>query len=293
MVAGGPIYFFQNDESPFVRRQRKSLALVESLEEEEASLTKQDSAKSKLEKETVDEAKTRPGTTPGTEAKESRMSHYNHELVSRIEEDARLFLLDGTSLTSTTPSLHKFLPLLKQAILTFDMIDPSPVEKITLHEKFQILKAQSGRFALLLRYCFTYNSVIYHVIVCLIVLRIVAKVNDHQNVKVVIMYFLLEFYFKSLKACKTSGDLFEDLTRTLEFLSKENFPISPDMIPSESREVFLSNFFKLTADTEVEYREWQRGSPPQNARDATTGKLNSQVSELTQSFDGSRSGKSR
>ena len=65
------------------------------------------------------------------------------------------------------------------------------------------------------------------------------------------------------------------------------------MIPVESRDVFLSNFYKLTADTEVEYREWQRGSPPQNARDAAAGKLNSQVSELTQSFDGSRSGKSR
>jgi hypothetical protein len=64
------------------------------------------------------------------------------------------------------------------------------------------------------------------------------------------------------------------------------------MVPGESREIFLSNFYKLTADTEVEYREWQRGSPPHNTH-TTTGKLNSQVSELTQSFDGSRSGKSR
>ena len=65
MVVGGPIYFFQHDETEFVRRPRKSLTLVESLEEE-ASLTKQDSAKSKVpEKEAVDEVKTRPGTTPG------------------------------------------------------------------------------------------------------------------------------------------------------------------------------------------------------------------------------------
>ena len=148
MVVGGPIYFFQHDETEFVRRPRKSLTLVESLEEE-ASLTKQDSAKSKVpEKEAVDEVKTRPGTTPGSEAKETRVSHYNHDLVSRIEEDARLFLQDGTSLSSATPSLHKFLPLLKQAILTFDMIDPSPVQKVTLHEKYQILKAQSGGYSL-------------------------------------------------------------------------------------------------------------------------------------------------
>ena len=152
MVVGGPIYFFQHDESPFKRRTRKSLTLVESLEEEE-SLAKQDSAKSKLEKETVDEAKTRPTTTPGSEVKESRISHYNHDLVSRIEEDAKLFLQDGTTLTSTTPSLHKFLPLLKQAILTFDMIDPTPTQKVTLHEKYQILKAQSGSFTLCLQYC--------------------------------------------------------------------------------------------------------------------------------------------
>jgi len=230
MAVGGPIYFFQHDETEFVRRPRKSLSLIESLEEE-ASLTKQDSAKSKLEKETVDESKTRPGTTTGWDSKESRISHYNHELVSRIEEDARLFLQDGTSLSSATPSLHKFLPLLKQAILTFDKIDPSPVQKVTLHEKYQMLKAQSG-------------------------------------------------------------DLFEELTRTLELFSKENYVISPEMVPGESREVFLSNFYKLTADTEVEYREWQRGSPPHNTH-TTTGKLNSQVSELTQSFDGSRSGKSR
>ena len=144
MVVGGPIYFFQHDETEFVRRPRKSLTLVESLEEE-ASLTKQDSAKSKLEKDTVtDETKSRPGTTLESETRETRISHYNHELVSRIEEDARLFLQDGTSLTSTTPSLHKFLPLLKQAILTFDKIDPSPTQKVTLHEKYQMLKGQSG-----------------------------------------------------------------------------------------------------------------------------------------------------
>ena len=162
MVVGGPIYFFQHDETEFVRRPRKSLTLVESLEEEEASLTKQDSAKSKLEKETVDEsnAKTRPGTTTSWEAKEARISHYNHDLVSRIEEDAKLFLQDGTSLTSTTPSLHKFLPLLKQAILTFDKIDPSPAQKVTLHEKYQMLKAQSGAYQF-------FTSSLFFVFICL------------------------------------------------------------------------------------------------------------------------------
>ena len=88
------------------------------------------------------------------------------------------------------------------------------------------------------------------------------------------------------------GELFDELTRTLDLMSRENYVFYPEMIPEESREVFLSNFHKLTADTEVEYREWQRGSPPQNAQTAAN-KLNSQVSELTQSFDGSRSGKSR
>lgn len=145
MVVDGPLYFFQHDETEFVRRPRKTLAIVESLEEE-ASLAKQDSAKSKLEKETVeDESKTRPATTQDSEVtRDARISLYNQDLVSRIEEDARLFLQDGHSLGSTTPSLHKFLPLLKQAILTFDMIDQSPVRKITLHEKYQMLKTQSG-----------------------------------------------------------------------------------------------------------------------------------------------------
>ena len=65
--------------------------------------------------------------------------------------------------------------------------------------------------------------------------------------------------------------------------------ITPGIVPNESRDVITSNFAALVADTEVEFREWQRGSPPHQPNTAT-GKMNSQVSELT---DGSRSGRSR
>jgi len=225
MAVGGPIYFFQEDELEYERRPRKSLALIEALEEE-GTQSKEETAKVA---DVVDEARTRPGTVAGVDEKDAKISLYNHNLISKIEEDAKFFVNDSS--ISTMPSLHKFLPLLKQAILTFDRIDSAPAAKMTVHQRYQILKSQSG-------------------------------------------------------------ELLDDLTRVLDDLFKENHVILHDLLPEDAREVFTSNYHNLVADTQVEYREWQRGSPPQHSN-TTGGKLPSQVSELTQSFDGSRSGKSR
>ena len=142
MVAGGPIYFFQTDESEFVRRPRKSLSLVESLEDDSSNI-KQDSVKVAKET-TTDASKTRPGTITEPDLVDEAPLPLTQDLISKIEEDAKVFLQDGLSLSCNTPSLHKFLPLLKQAIQTFDMIDPAPLQKMTLHEKYHILKSQSG-----------------------------------------------------------------------------------------------------------------------------------------------------
>ena len=154
MVVDGPIYFFQLDESEYVRRARKSLSLVESLDDD-TSNTKQDSVKVASKETggaTTDASKTRPGTgtegVDGGDLVEATLP-LTRDLISKIEEDAKVFLQDGLSLSSNTPSLHKFLPLLKQAILTFDMIDPAPVQKMSLHEKYHILKSQSGEAIML------------------------------------------------------------------------------------------------------------------------------------------------
>lgn len=146
MVVGGPIYFFQHDETEYVRRPRKSLALVESLEDD-GNQTKQESTGSKLDKELVPGKGGAGANTTSEEPLQGvrgKVSLYNQNLVSKIQEDAKLFIQQD-SVLSATPSLHKFLPLLKQAILTFDMIDPPTDEKITLHEKYQNYKPLSGK----------------------------------------------------------------------------------------------------------------------------------------------------
>ena len=70
--------------------------------------------------------------------------------MSKIEEDAKLFISQEG--TSSVPSLHKFLPLLKQAILTFEQINPTPSEKVSLHDRYQNLKPHAGSFPIPILY---------------------------------------------------------------------------------------------------------------------------------------------
>eukprot|EP00116_Pleurobrachia_bachei_P000570 sb/3460832/ len=220
--AGGPIYFFAQDESQYKRRPRKSLSLVHALEEAQdegaecvaidtiAPPTSSPSRPVTVEKDHL-------GSRPG-----SKESTQNQTLVSRLEDDLRVFT-EGTE-----PSLHKFLPLLKQAILTFDLIEPVPTEKPSVHARYLALKAQSG-------------------------------------------------------------ETLDELSGLLEEMFKENRRVPT--IPAEIRSVFTANYNTLVSDTVVEYRVWLKGAPPNLQGQSGTAKLNSQVSELTQSIDGSaRSG---
>ena len=149
---GGPIYFFAQDESQYKRRPRKSLSLVHALEEvqdegaecvaiDTTTIAPPTSSPSRPVTVEKDHLGSRPGSKESTQ---------NQTLVSRLEDDLRVFT-EGTE-----PSLHKFLPLLKQAILTFDLIEPVPTEKPSVHARYLTLKAQSGTT---LTNIVTFNSV--------------------------------------------------------------------------------------------------------------------------------------
>ena len=86
------------------------------------------------------------------------------------------------------------------------------------------------------------------------------------------------------------GETLDELSSLLEDMFKENRRVPS--IPTEIRSIFTANFTTLVSDTVVEYRVWLKGAPPNlQGQSGGTGKLNSQVSELTQSIDGSaRSG---
>ena len=123
----GPLYFFQQDECEFVRRRRKSYSLIEKLE----GNLKDDKSEVVIsqEDESLEVRKSNENIL------QQNSIAYQKELVNKIEEDARVF----THQCSITPSLHKFLPLLKQAIQTFDSILPSNETK-SLHGKYLNIK---------------------------------------------------------------------------------------------------------------------------------------------------------
>lgn len=220
MAVHGPIFFFDNGETHFQRRKRKCLSLVENLEEDGKSSKPEYVT---AEKDGPDFETAASGTQSKNATNENDQILYHQDLIAKIEEDAKFFI-NGDS-PDTLPSLHKFLPLLKQAILTFDELNFSEKEKKTLHEKYHEMKP-------------------------------------------------------------LSNGIFEELAAIFE--QEEIF--SPDVASPEIKFVLFSTFNQLIQDTEIEYREWQMGHAPQ----AATGKLASQnLSDLTFSFDGSRSGKSR
>jgi len=221
MAVHGPIFFFDNGEALFQRRKRKLLSLVENLDEDGKSSKPEDGTTEKDGPECETRAS---GIISKDVTKENNQILYHQDLIAKIEEDAKFFI-DGDS-TDTLPSLHKFLPLLKQAILTFDELNFSEKVKKTVHDKYHEMRP-------------------------------------------------------------LSNGIFEELAAIFE--QEEIF--SPDVASPEIKVVLFSTSNQLIQDTEIEYREWQMGHAPQ----AATGKLASQnlSSELTFSFDGSRSGKSR
>jgi len=139
MAVHGPIFFFDNGEALFQRRKRKLLSLVENLDEDGKSSKPEDGITEKDGPECETRAS---GIISKDVTKENNQILYHQDLIAKIEEDAKFFI-DGDS-TDTLPSLHKFLPLLKQAILTFDELNFSEKVKKTVHDKYHEMRPLSN-----------------------------------------------------------------------------------------------------------------------------------------------------